>query len=282
MDSSTESGNMFQDAIKTVLGMDWKEEITARNYLFWFTPLLLLLGIAEGVVSIMCIGNGYGYFAGAIYTAFLCILTAIFSIFIRSRLSVVIYHVFISLTFLLAALGAVLSVMNFLFVGKIKACASTNGPTISSCGFNSPFECYGDSSYFLQAANCEGSYDNSHKAETDHCSCVIQGASSQCYYYSSFNNCNHLLDDDSLYTPLVLSAAFALAIAVVSGYTLFLTYLILYNPAIVDEYCWWVNIITRTVRTPSRAGLLANEERRNPKNDDEEENGVELHDIATK
>lgn len=226
---------------------NWSEEVVSRDCLVWFAPLLCLLGVGEVIVSAIVINNSYGYFVGALYTGILSIITSIGTMSLKTRFTVYIYLVFITITYVLSVIGSILSIMNVLFLGRVEACASTVGTSSESCGYTSPLQCYGDSTYFAQAAICASEYDNSHSTSHNHCSCVIHGDSKDCLYFQAFNNCSNLVHHPALYIPTIIAASFALALTVISGYAMFLAYVLLYAPESINKWCFWV---AGTIRSP--------------------------------
>lgn len=236
----------------------WSEEVVSRDCLVWFSPLLLLLGIGEVIVSAILIHNSYRYFIGAIYTGIIAIIASAGSIFLKTRFTVFIYLVAITITYVISVIGSIFSIMNFLFLGHIEACASTTGQTTDSCGFNSKFECYGNAAYFEQAVRCEGGYDNTHTTSHYHCSCVLRGDSKDCSYWKHFDDCTNLVDNATLYLPMVVAASFALALTVVSGYAMVIAYVLLNDPESITKWCCWAVVRPRT-RSPSMVAMMEQE-----------------------
>jgi len=99
--------------------------------------------------------------------------------------------------------GVVLVSEEYYRYSTIEACASSAALGFGNCPSNSDYNCYGNSNYFTQAAQCQA------KFSSNSCSCV-QGnyqTNSDCYENDDVLYCDTIISNSLLHLIIVFSLA---------------------------------------------------------------------------
>lgn len=150
--------------------------------------LILLLGLGNLGASCAIYTDTSSHYIGAIYAGIITIICGILGVFINYLP----FSVTIGALITTCSVNIVATKYGYDMISGTKdlvACASHISKNGYTCGYYAPYICYGDSTYYTNAAFCEASYASSWG--DNQCACVTS-SSTDCHNVQGFGDCEHL------------------------------------------------------------------------------------------
>lgn len=165
-----------------------------------FSVLMLLIGIAEFIVSGILMDKSSGEDIGGIYFAVTAVCSGFWGLYMVEGIQQFnLLTLFLFINFICSIVAVVYAGIAIYVVDRIKACAEfdpdgsqqprCSDEAVSSFG---NFTCSGNSDYFTEAAQCATRYVLKGTKSNENCGCTYIDGGTHCKEFGGFNDCEEM------------------------------------------------------------------------------------------